>query len=95
MERIAADVSRIRKDVDSILHGNGRKGVWALSDAVFGPPSRPDEGLVRRVGNIESHARENKILQRGIAIGIALVALDTVFGLNLAALVQRLIGGIS
>ena len=92
--QIARDVARIRKDVDAILHGNGRKGVWALSDAVFGPPNRPDDGLAKRVTVIEQTTRESKLLQRGIAIGMSLVVADSVIGLNLAGLVQRLIGGL-
>ena len=63
MERIAADVAQIRKDVDSVLHGNGRKGLWALSDAVFGPPGRGDDGLVRKVDAL-TDARKAELNQR-------------------------------
>ncbi len=55
--QIAADIARIRKDVDMILHGNGRKGLWALSDAVFGVPGKDDNGLLGKVkANSEARA---------------------------------------
>ena len=99
--QIARDVARIRKDVDAVAadikhltHGNGRKGLWALSDAVFGPPNRPDDGLVKRISGIEDRHKESKWLTRGIAIGMSLVVADNVLGLNLAGLVQRLLGGL-
>jgi hypothetical protein len=63
MERIARDVAQIRKDVDSVLHGNGRKGLWALSDAVFGPPDKSGPGLVAQVKEL-AHAREAEANQR-------------------------------
>jgi len=63
MERIAADVAQIRKDVDSVLHGNGRKGLWALSDAVFGPPGRNHDGLVDKV-EVLADAREAELNQQ-------------------------------
>ena len=48
--QIAADVARIRQDIDKILHGNGRKGLWAISDVVFGAPGRAnDDGLLGQV----------------------------------------------
>jgi hypothetical protein len=92
VEQIAEDVARIRKDVDSVLHGNGRKGLWAVSDAVFGAPGRHDDGLVKRMQTLEDRSKEARYLQRGIAIGMALVAADTLLGLNLSALVGRLFG---
>jgi hypothetical protein len=63
METIAADVAQIRKDVDSVLHGNGRKGLWALSDAVFGPPGRNEAGLIRKVEDL-ADARQAELNQR-------------------------------
>jgi hypothetical protein len=63
METIAADVAQIRKDVDSVLHGNGRKGLWALSDAVFGPPGRTEDGLVNKVETL-ADAREAELNQQ-------------------------------
>ena len=58
-DQIADDVAQIRKDVDAILHGNGRKGLWALSDAVFGPPGHNHPGLVDQVkGLAEARARD-------------------------------------
>jgi hypothetical protein len=63
METIAADVAQIRKDVDSVLHGNGRKGLWALSDAVFGPPGRGDDGLICKVDAL-ADARKAELNQR-------------------------------
>jgi hypothetical protein len=92
VEQIAEDVARIRKDVDAVLHGNHRKGLWAISDAVFGPPGKDDDGLVKRMRALEDRNKETKFLQRGIAIGMGLVVADNVLGLNLSALVGRLFG---
>jgi hypothetical protein len=92
VEQIAEDVARIRKDVDSVLHGNGRKGLWAVSDAVFGAPGRHDDGLVKRMQTLEDRNKEARYLQRGIAIGVAVVTVDTVLGLNLASLIGRFFG---
>lgn len=61
--RIAADVAGIRKDMDTMLHGNGRKGLVALSDAVFGPPDKSTPGLVAQVKAL-SEAREAELNQR-------------------------------
>lgn len=79
--QLADDVAAIRKDVDSILHGNGRKGLWALSDAVFGPPGDKAPGLQERV-KILAEARERELnLREGsrrtlVALGTAIVAIS-------------------
>jgi hypothetical protein len=91
-DQIAEDVALIRKDIDKILHGNGRRGLWALSDAVFGPNGRPDDGLQKRMQTLEDRGKEARFLQRGIAVGMALMAADSLLGLNLAALVARFFG---
>lgn len=61
--QLVKDVAQIRKDVDSILHGNGRKGLWAISDTVFGPPDKSARGLVEQVKTL-SEAREAELNQR-------------------------------
>ena len=91
-EQIAEDIASIRKDVDFILHGNGRRGLWAISDAVFGHRDKNEPGLVTRVKAVEDRHKEQTWLQRGIAIGMGLVIADTVFGLNLSALAGRFFG---
>jgi hypothetical protein len=91
-DQIAADIKGIRSDIDKILHGNGRRGLWALSDAVFGPAGRDVDGLQKRMQVLEERSKESRYLQRGIAIGVGVVTLDTVLGLNLASLVGRLFG---
>ena len=92
LEQIAADVAKIRADVDHISHGNGRAGIWALSDTVFGPKGQPARGILERLEKVEAAHREGRFLQRGIAIGVSLVALDSLFGLDLASLAGRLFG---
>ena len=84
--KLMKDVSLIRQDVDSILHGNGRAGVRKIADAVFGHRDAPQEpGLMIRVQNVEraqqkevAERKEQRTLQRGIAIGLSVVLLDTV-----------------
>ena len=93
MTRIAADVAKIRTDVDAVLHGNHRKGLRDIADAVFGPPGRPDDGLVKRVATIEQTTREGRFLQRGIAIGVALVLVEGAFNINLTRLIAAWFGG--
>jgi hypothetical protein len=89
-DKIAKDVAKIRTDVDLILHGNGRRGIWQISDVLFGPAGQPHRGMQQRLEKVERYQNEGRVLQRGIAIGVALVALDIVFGLDLT----RVIGGI-
>jgi len=91
-ERIAQDIAAIRKDMDMVLHGNGRRGVWALSDAVFGHKDKLEPGLLTRVKQIEDRHKEQTWLQRGIAIGVALVLVDGLFDLNVSALIARAFG---
>ena len=89
-EQIAADIKKIRTDVDLILHGNGRRGVWALSDAVFGHRDKNEPGLVNRMKVIEDRHKEQTWLQRGIAIGVGIVALDSLLGIDLAGIARTL-----
>jgi hypothetical protein len=91
-DQLTRDVAAIRNDIDHILNGNGRKGLKQISDAVFGPNGRPDDGLVKRLQVVEDRGKEARYLQRGIAVGMALMAADSLLGLNLAALVGRLFG---
>lgn len=64
--RIADDVAQIRKDVDAILHGNGRKGVWALSDAVFGVPGKDDDGMVGQIKVLMQAQAEDRAMSANV-----------------------------
>jgi len=99
-DQLEQDVAQIRKDVDSILHGNGRRGLWDLSDAIFGHKDKSEPGIQARVKALEAsaaqRANERKVTsayQRGIAIGLALVAGNTFFGvqLNIPDIITRLL----
>lgn len=85
---IKDELAAIRQELVYITHGNGRRGLWAISDAVFGAKDRPDEpGLVSRVKAIEERHKESRFLTRGIAIGVGLLTVDKVVGLDLVAIV--------
>ena len=92
-DAVVTRLEAIGEDVQKLTHGNGRKGLWALSDAVFGPPGCSEEGLVKRLAVIERATRESRLLQRGIAIGVGLVLIEHSFDLNLARLVAAWFGG--
>ena len=99
LDAIECRLATISEDISHLTHGNGRKGVRALLDDVYGPSSRERPGLFERVVLLEKEVRaiaeqrkETRWLQRGIAIGMSLVIADTVFGLNLSALAGRFFG---
>ena len=78
-DQLASDVAQIRKDVDSILHGNGRKGLWAISDAVFGAPGKDDNGLVGDVRDLkESRAKEANVREGGRRVLVVLGTIVTI-----------------
>ena len=88
----------IANDINHLTHGNGRAGVHTLIDDVYGPAHRARAGLMARVGVLESQLQalvsqrsEARWLQRGVAVGMALVAADTVLGLNLAGLLRGIL----
>ena len=95
IEQIAADLAAIRKDVDAILHGNGRKGLWAISDAVFGPPGKNRDGLVEKVdalaaarqADLNQHIGAERTLNQIRALVVLLIAL---FGVGGGVTVNRL-----
>ncbi len=97
LEAIETQLTRISTDINHLTHGNGRKGVLNLIDDVYGPQTRERPGLFERVVLLEKEVRalaeqrkETRWLQRGIAIGVGVVALDTVFGLDLAHVLRSL-----
>ena len=99
LDAIECRLTAISTDLDQLVHGNGRQGVRALLDDVYGPRGRERPGLFERVVILEKEVRllaeqrkETRWLQRGIAIGMGLVIADTVFGLNLATLAGTFFG---
>jgi len=94
---IEGRLDQIAHDMDALVHGNGRQGVRALVDDVYGPRGRERPGLFERVVLLEKEIRtlaeqrkETRWLQRGIAIGVGVVALDTIFGIDLAGIIKSL-----
>ena len=93
----------IAADIKHIVDGNGRpQGVRALLDDVYGPRGRERPGLFERVVLLEKEVRalaeqrkETRWLQRGIAIGVGVVAFDSVLGLDLGSVVRLWFGGAS
>jgi hypothetical protein len=93
-------ITGINNRLEYLINGNGRKGVHALLDDVYGDSGRTRPGLFARVVLIEAEVqelkmqrRETKFLQRGIAAGVGLVALDSVFGIDLMGVLGALFGG--
>ena len=90
---IKDDVKTLKEDVNTILHGNGREGLWAISDAIFGKKNQPSEpGLMSRVKVVENEARERRWINRGIAIGVGLVGAETLLDVNVLAFLGSLLG---
>ena len=99
LDEIDGKLAKIEKQLHELTHGNGRHGVRALVDDVYGPRGRERPGMIARLCLVEKDVadcqrtrRESKILQRGIAAGIALVTLDVVLGVNLSALLAQIFG---
>ena len=93
-------IDTIDTNIDELLHGNGRTGLHALIDDFYGPNNRARPGIIARVVLLETEVRklaeqrkETKWMQRGIAIGVGLVALDTIFNLDIARLLGSVFGG--
>jgi tetrahydromethanopterin S-methyltransferase subunit G len=62
-EAVCERLDDIARNLEHLTHGNGRKGLWALSDAVFGPPGRNEAGLIRKVEDL-ADARQAELNQR-------------------------------
>jgi hypothetical protein len=97
LTEINAAIRQCHTQIGELLHGNGRQGLHAICDDLYGPRHRERPGLFARVVLLEKNVqtltdarKETRWLQRGIAIGVTLVLIDTVLDLELA----RLIGGI-
>ena len=98
-QALTEQLDAIRNSLHSLTHGNGRQGVNGLLDDFYGPRGRERPGLLARVVVIEAEVhelkmqrRETRFLQRGIAVGVGLVALDIVFGLDLTGVLAKLFG---
>lgn len=91
----------IQAQLSTVLHGNGRAGIWAISDFLFGEKGGDrSKGAEARLKALEAaegkrvnDERVRMAYQRGIAIGLALVASNTFFGLqlNIPELISRLL----
>ena len=98
-EALNDQLTAIRSSLHSLTHGNGRQGVHALLDDFYGPRGRERPGVMARIVLIEHEVQELKLqrretrwLQRGVAIGVGLVALDTVFGFDLVGVLGVVFG---
>ena len=98
-QALQEQLEAIRASLHALTHGNGRQGVNGLLDDFYGPRGRERPGLLARVVVIETEVqelkmqrRETRFLQRGIAVGVGLVALDIVFGLDLTGVLAKLFG---
>ena len=94
-DKLEERLDRIEAQLDLVIHGNGRAGIWKISDYIFGK-----QGVKERLEALEAHDlkldREratSRAYQRGIAIGLALVAGNTFFGVqvNIPELLSRLL----
>ena len=98
-EALQEQLEAIRASLHTLTHGNGRQGVNGLLDDFYGPRGRERPGLLARVVIVETEVqelktqrRETRWLQRGVAIGVGLVALDTVFGFDLTGVLAAIFG---
>ena len=96
---LCAEVEGIRKDVYLLTHGNGRQGVRALLEDVYGPDTRHRAGLFERVVVLEAEVEEvkrqrneSKWMQRGIAVAAGLLLIEAIVGVELARIVRSLVG---
>ena len=96
---ITEQLEAIRAELHSLAHGNGRQGLRQLLDDVYGPRTRERPGLFARVVIIEKDVegmkasqRERVWLQRGIAVGMALVLAEQVMGVNIGGVLRTAFG---
>ena len=96
---INEQLKAIREDLHQISHGNGRQGLRQLLDDMYGPRTRERPGLFARVVIIENDVesmkasqRERVWLQRGIAVGMALVLAEQVMGVNIGGILRTALG---
>ena len=100
MTEINDSLKAIKADLHAITHGNGRPGIRQLGDDVYGPRNLSRIGLLSRMERVEDRVealaaqrKETLWMQRGIAIAVSAMALDTVLGVDLMAMVGRAFGG--
>lgn len=80
----------IQQQLNVIIHGNGRKGLRQITDFLFGEKGGDaGKGAAARIEALEvaetKRANDRRVqlaYQRGIAVGLALVAGNTFFGLQ-------------
>ena len=101
-QAVCERLETIGTDLDTLVHGNGRTGVHALLDDVYGPPNRARLGIIARVVILETQVeafcaarKETRWLQRGIAIGVSLVLLEGTLDINIARLIAAWFGATS
>ena len=99
LDEIDGKLAKIEKQLHELTHGNGRHGVRALVDDVYGPRGRERPGMIARLCLVEKDVadcqrtrRESKILQRGVAIGVGLIGAEIVFGLDFSTLLRSIFG---
>jgi len=50
---VTTRLENVATELEHLTHGNGRRGFWAVNDAVFGVPGKNDDnGLVGRVDEL-------------------------------------------
>jgi hypothetical protein len=98
-EAVCRRLESIATDIGHLTHGNGRTGVHALLDDIYGPPNGNRRGLIARVVVLESEVdrlsaqrKETRWLQRGIAIGVALVLVEGAFNIEIARVIAAWFG---
>ena len=89
---IKDDVKVLKQDVNTILHGNGRHGLWSISDALFGRAGGTDPGVKDRVKDLENESKERKWLRRGLATGVGFLSVEGVLGVTLFSFISGLFG---
>ena len=95
-------INAIDNSLHELLHGNGldRTGLRTLLDDMYGPARSGRLGLVARVTILETQVealcaqrKEARWLQRGIAVGVALVLVEGAFNVNLVRAITAWLGG--
>ena len=99
LEEMHAQLTTLSGTVDHLAHGNGRQGYYTLLDDFYSPRDRSRLGALERlaraearVGVLEDQRREIVVYLRGLAAGVFLVGIDTLFGFNIVNAIRSAFG---
>ena len=98
LDEMDAKIGVLTTSVRHLTEGNGRQGYYRVLDDIYSPQDKSRSGILERlknaesrVTNLEEHRKGVLTYLRGIAIGVGIVALDGVLGLDLVGLIRGLL----